>query len=152
MRQTSMLSEDDDGNNDEEAETHESLAQEQEGLAASQSSSMTAHTEHAPSRSMESNTSETIVEDPHWAGFNGRCNKVADTCYSFWVGGSLGVSGMTMDYALKNAKSSSDSQESPPNRFQRESSLSYRENPAHHWRVRKAAWRSSRYVHFFMIR
>ena len=26
------------------------------------------------------------------AGFNGRCNKVADTCYSWWVGGSLGVS------------------------------------------------------------
>ena len=27
-----------------------------------------------------------------WVGVNGRCNKVADTCYSFWVGGSLGVS------------------------------------------------------------
>ena len=25
------------------------------------------------------------------AGFNGRCNKVADTCYAFWVGGSLAV-------------------------------------------------------------
>jgi len=24
-----------------------------------------------------------------WAGFNGRCNKIADTCYSFWVLGSL---------------------------------------------------------------
>ena len=24
-------------------------------------------------------------------GVNGRCNKVADTCYTFWVGGSLGV-------------------------------------------------------------
>lgn len=27
-----------------------------------------------------------------WAGFNGRANKVADTCYAFWVGGSLSVS------------------------------------------------------------
>lgn len=27
-----------------------------------------------------------------YAGFNGRCNKVADTCYSFWIGGTLGVS------------------------------------------------------------
>lgn len=26
---------------------------------------------------------------PTWAGFNGRCNKRGDTCYSFWVGGSL---------------------------------------------------------------
>lgn len=28
---------------------------------------------------------------PIWAGFNGRCNKRGDTCYSFWVGGSLDV-------------------------------------------------------------
>jgi geranylgeranyl transferase type-1 subunit beta len=26
------------------------------------------------------------------AGFNGRCNKVADTCYSFWNGATLLVS------------------------------------------------------------
>ncbi len=26
-----------------------------------------------------------------WAGFNGRPNKIADTCYGFWVGGSLAV-------------------------------------------------------------
>lgn len=26
---------------------------------------------------------------PVWGGFNGRCNKLADTCYSFWVGASL---------------------------------------------------------------
>ncbi|KAK2788325.1 hypothetical protein FQN53_003859 [Emmonsiellopsis sp. PD_33] len=30
-------------------------------------------------------------EDFHWAGFNGRTNKVADTCYSFWVTGTLGI-------------------------------------------------------------
>ena len=24
-------------------------------------------------------------------GINGRCNKVADTCYSWWVGGTLGI-------------------------------------------------------------
>lgn len=27
-----------------------------------------------------------------WTGFNGRCNKIADTCYAFWVHGSLCVS------------------------------------------------------------
>lgn len=27
-----------------------------------------------------------------WAGFNGRCNKYADTCYSLWNSGTLVVS------------------------------------------------------------
>lgn len=26
-----------------------------------------------------------------WTGFSGRCNKIADTCYAFWAGGSLRV-------------------------------------------------------------
>ena len=26
-----------------------------------------------------------------WAGFAGRCNKIADTCYAFWAGASLKV-------------------------------------------------------------
>ncbi|KAF8252757.1 terpenoid cyclases/Protein prenyltransferase [Wilcoxina mikolae CBS 423.85] len=26
---------------------------------------------------------------PIWGGFHGRCNKKADTCYSFWIGASL---------------------------------------------------------------
>ncbi|KAK8202926.1 geranylgeranyl transferase-like protein type i beta subunit [Phyllosticta capitalensis] len=26
-----------------------------------------------------------------WAGFNGRCNKIADTCYAWWVGASLAM-------------------------------------------------------------
>lgn len=25
----------------------------------------------------------------HWTGFNGRCNKMADTCYAFWASASL---------------------------------------------------------------
>lgn len=29
------------------------------------------------------------------AGFNGRCNKVADTCYSFWNGATLMVRNLT---------------------------------------------------------
>ena len=117
MRQTSMLSEDDDGNDDEEAGSNESHAQEQEGLAANHSASVAAPTERTPPHSMESNTNETNIEDLHWAGFNGRCNKVADTCYSFWVGGSLSVSRIIVDYAVRNAKSSSDPQKSPPTRL-----------------------------------
>lgn len=29
--------------------------------------------------------------DMRWVGFDGRCNKPADTCYTFWVGGTLSV-------------------------------------------------------------
>ena len=34
---------------------------------------------------------EVSKEDLQWAGLTGRCNKIADTCYTFWTGGSLGV-------------------------------------------------------------
>ena len=34
---------------------------------------------------------EPTPDELLWAGFNGRCNKVADTCYSFWAGGTLAV-------------------------------------------------------------
>ena len=30
-------------------------------------------------------------ESIQWAGFNGRCNKIADTCYSFWTSATLVV-------------------------------------------------------------
>ncbi|KAL8874687.1 MAG: hypothetical protein Q9174_000027 [Haloplaca sp. 1 TL-2023] len=32
---------------------------------------------------------EPLAEDLSWVGMTGRCNKVADTCYAFWAGGSL---------------------------------------------------------------
>lgn len=31
------------------------------------------------------------VSDSHFVGFNGRSNKQVDTCYAFWVSGSLAV-------------------------------------------------------------
>ena len=36
---------------------------------------------------------EVSLYERQWVGVSGRCNKVADTCYSFWVGGTLGVGG-----------------------------------------------------------
>ena len=30
---------------------------------------------------------------PGAGGFQGRCNKDADTCYSFWIGGTLDMLG-----------------------------------------------------------
>jgi len=34
------------------------------------------------------------TEDEEKGGFNGRVNKPADTCYSFWVGGALDILGV----------------------------------------------------------
>ena len=34
---------------------------------------------------------EPLQDELQWAGLTGRCNKVADTCYTFWAGGSLTV-------------------------------------------------------------
>jgi geranylgeranyl transferase type-1 subunit beta len=31
------------------------------------------------------------LQQDHFVGFNGRCNKRVDTCYAFWVGASLDV-------------------------------------------------------------
>ena len=41
---------------------------------------------------MDQHAPEVSMYERQWVGVNGRCNKVADTCYSFWVGGTLGVS------------------------------------------------------------
>ncbi|MCJ1307919.1 hypothetical protein MMC25_001567 [Agyrium rufum] len=35
------------------------------------------------------------LEELQFAGLNGRCGKSADTCYSFWAGGALGVLGLS---------------------------------------------------------
>ena len=43
-------------------------------------------------RSIEELPVELSAEELSCAGFNGRVDKVADTCYAFWVGGSLAVS------------------------------------------------------------
>ncbi|KAI4133468.1 MAG: hypothetical protein LQ338_000204 [Usnochroma carphineum] len=34
---------------------------------------------------------EPSDDDLQFAGFTGRCNKAADTCYAFWAGGSLAI-------------------------------------------------------------
>lgn len=43
------------------------------------------------------------LQELQWAGFNGRCNKVADTCYSWWVGGSLAVSKVSVHNMIRYA-------------------------------------------------
>ncbi|ROW00041.1 hypothetical protein VPNG_08340 [Cytospora leucostoma] len=41
-------------------------------------------------------------EPPKHIGFNGRCNKVADTCYTWWVLGSLSILGVLDAGSTKN--------------------------------------------------
>ncbi|KAF8863348.1 terpenoid cyclases/Protein prenyltransferase [Acephala macrosclerotiorum] len=36
-------------------------------------------------------TEEEAPQDEQFVGFNGRCNKRADTCYAFWVGAALNM-------------------------------------------------------------
>ena len=97
-RQTSELGEEDE----EEDEADEE--QEEEGIQG----------EHQPSDDTESHqpiSEEDILALPltasigdesiPCAGFNGRCNKVADTCYSFWNGATLMVSISACVFPLK---------------------------------------------------
>jgi geranylgeranyl transferase type-1 subunit beta len=41
--------------------------------------------------STKGTTSNATEQDLRWAGFNGRPNKIADTCYCFWNTGALAV-------------------------------------------------------------
>lgn len=67
-----------------------------------------------------------------WTGFNGRCNKIADTCYAFWVHGSLCVS-TNPEYAPGNElrmadTATTDSQSIAASQHRISSSLAARTN------------------------
>ncbi|KAH6675259.1 type-1 proteins geranylgeranyltransferase subunit beta [Plectosphaerella plurivora] len=47
--------------------------------------------EDGPSLSLPQSLEELSLNDTSCVGFNGRCNKVADTCYCWWVGGTLSI-------------------------------------------------------------
>ncbi len=90
---------------------------------------------------------EVSDEQMRWVGVNGRSNKVADTCYTFWVGGSLAVSilssfGLLFSVTAK-LMAFPDTKQSLSPRFQRHTALSIGQNTAHDWRLWKDAWRSS---------
>lgn len=44
---------------------------------------------------------EPLKEDLLWSGMTGRSNKIADTCYAFWAGGSLQVSSCILIHVRK---------------------------------------------------
>jgi geranylgeranyl transferase type-1 subunit beta len=78
--------EDDDDDDDDEADAQENPA---------------SATQPMQDEAKAADLSEQIVKLPDfmpldeaslkWAGVNGRLNKLADTCYCFWVTGTLGV-------------------------------------------------------------
>ena len=89
-RQTLLLQEDEDLSIAEENEPLEETT-----MSRPQFHVLGAHRVDAEGDKVESPKSSPgglFSEDMRWVGVNGRCNKVADTCYTFWVGGSLGVS------------------------------------------------------------
>lgn len=57
--------------------------------------------------------SDNAQEDTKHIGFNGRCNKVADTCYTWWVLGSLSILGVLGDQQQQHAPSPAGSPPSP---------------------------------------
>ena len=71
------------------------LAAEPEGTSAATSTNFQKERSYPVKPSEQANetdlTSTIHASGLHFAGFNGRCNKVADTCYAFWVGASLSV-------------------------------------------------------------
>lgn len=87
------------------------------------------------------------LQELQWAGFNGRCNKIADTCYSWWVGGSLAVSRyqakIRSDLLLTNAQ---DTAQSASYGLQWQSEIFVGKDAAHCGRFWQASRGTARYV------
>jgi prenyltransferase beta subunit len=66
-----------------------------------------------------------MAENLQYVGFNGRHNKLADTCYSFWVGASLDVSFPLLDSDVSTGNQAiTDSRQIAFNRVSRQPALS----------------------------
>ena len=65
-------------------------------------------------------TIQLSSQDFSWAGFNGRCNKESDTCYSFWAGGSLAVSLRQLESKGNRQCRIPDLEQNPSYQFQRQ--------------------------------
>jgi len=89
-------------------------------------------------------STELAVEAEDFVGFNGRCNKMVDTCYAFWVGASLDVS-LLKGCAKYNAKYS----DAGPRRIRARkcafsTSILVRANTTPNRRIWQVSWESSR--------
>lgn len=88
-------------------------------------------------------------ESLQWAGFNGRANKAADTCYSFWNTATLAVSRRASHcYHLRqNALTRLDAGPAFSGRCGPEPPIPPGQNPAYCRGVWEGGWRATRYAH-----
>lgn len=79
---------------------------------------------------------------PKCAGFNGRCNKMPDTCYSFWVGASLEVRRALLREKGSRLTLLVDAQKVPFAQHSGQSPLLVGKDTAYHWRIQETptAW------------
>ena len=78
--------------------------------------------------------------DKNFVGFNGRCNKRVDTCYSFWVGASLNVSPSVFSRNLIRLTSLCSDPRTPQcSKHRCDSKIPIHTNPASHWRFWEAS-------------
>ncbi|KAI5289660.1 hypothetical protein KEM54_003474 [Ascosphaera aggregata] len=89
-RQTTVLEESEDSRNGSESEEPATIAEERTCDSRSQACAQSSNwDDRIRSLPYLSPSSKSDQEDLKWAGFNGRQNKIADTCYCFWVTASL---------------------------------------------------------------
>lgn len=86
--------------------------------------------------------SEPGSKDLKWLGFNGRPNKVADTCYCFWNTGALAAS-LPWPFDLEQGTNDLDARPLASRRPPRSVQLPPRQDSAHCWRLRKGPGRTS---------
>ena len=88
---------------------------------------------------------EPPPETEDFVGFNGRCNKMVDTCYAFWVGASLDVS-LEILIMSSTILTSPDVGPRHPTTYKRAIStkISVRTNPTQNRRIWQVSWKSSR--------
>ncbi|KAL8658481.1 MAG: hypothetical protein Q9226_000975 [Calogaya cf. arnoldii] len=85
--QTSLLQEEDLSMSD----TTEAMAQLDLDNGTQQTPVEATHVMSPEDPVMDGVGAEPLYDELQWAGLTGRCNKVADTCYTFWAGGSLTI-------------------------------------------------------------
>ena len=84
-RQVGYNNEEDDEDDEDDDDPSLSMQEQRHTLAS-------IHKESAPTAGEPPSIAGLSLQDDQFVGFNGRCNKRVDTCYTFWVTASLTVS------------------------------------------------------------
>jgi hypothetical protein len=91
-------------------------------------------------------------DEIQYAGFNGRINKIADTCYAFWVGGSLAVRNLSRVWSIEETDSHPDVGQHRADRPRRASEVLAREGSAYYRGLRQNTRGAARYHDFLFPR